>query len=67
MKKSTKFFSVILCISLFLSYAGIAASAETCNCPNDPIIYVYGKHEVFKCDDNGEFILDDSGEHIKST
>lgn len=62
-----KSISVLLCAVMLLSCFAVIASAQTCSCSNVPIIYVFGKHELYLCDDNGNYIYDENGNYILNT
>lgn len=59
--------SVILCAVMLFSSFAVISFAQTCTCTNDPIIYVFGKHELYCCDDNGNHIFDENGDYILNT
>lgn len=66
-KRFTKLTAVCMAIAMAALIFIIPCAAATCDCPYDPIVYVYGKHELYCCDDNGNFIYDDNGEKILNT
>jgi len=66
-KKLRKLISVLLCICLCAGIMIPAVSAASCGCPYDPIVYVYGKHELYFLDDDGNYVLDDNGNRINIT
>ena len=58
---------VLLSTLMLLSCFSAISFAQTCSCPNDPIIYVYGKHELYCCDDDGNYVFDENGDYILNT
>lgn len=67
MKQGKKIIALVLCVMMLLSTGAAIASAQTCNCSNVPIVYVFGKHELYCCDDDGNFIFDENGDYILNT
>ena len=66
-KHLLKFMSVMLTLVITALTVIVPVSAATCDCTNEPIIYLYGKHELYLCDDNGNYILDENGNKILNT
>lgn len=59
--------SVLLCAAMLFSCFAVISFAQTCNCSNVPIVYVFGKHELYCCDDDGNYIPDENGGKILNT
>lgn len=62
-----KLIAVVLCVVMTAGIFSIIGSAATCNCTNTPIIYVFGKQDIYTYNDDGTPVLDSNGKLVKST
>lgn len=66
-KTVKKIIAIVLTTVISAGMFGIIGSAASCNCSNTPIIYVFGKQEIYTYNDDGTPVLDSNGKLVKST